>query len=363
MSMNTSTVTLSSLPRILRAMHATGIPVMLRGTRGLGKTMFLEQTVKSWGMGWVHESAPSQESTDLRGPLVPGRDDKGRGVGMWLLAPWLHAIEKQIAAGFTTGVLFFDEVPAATRDFRKALMALVSEGRIGEFTLPEGWVIWMAGNRTNDKAGADKLMAHEANKVAIFDVRPDMGSYVNWAIVNGVHPQYIAFAQVRPEVIFNENPPADPNQPTCTARTFTWASKFHQQFATGETELSLEADVVSGVAALIGPAASELVSFLGNQEFLASKAEIMADPLNCKFPPEERLDAHFAVAQNIVHISGDDDIDVEKLFLYMQRLRIELQVSCVKQMMSKGGGAVLNSPSLGQFIRNHRALIADTMMD
>ena len=48
---------------------------------------------------------------------------------------------------------------------------------------------------------------------------------------------------------------------------------------------------------------------------------------------------------------------------YITRLRKELQVSAVQQMLKKGAGAMLNSPTLAKFIRENPALIQATLSD
>ena len=75
------------------------------------------------------------------------------------------------------------------------------------------------------------------------------------------------------------------------------------------------------------------------------------------------LDAAFAAAQMCLHHADKDNI--EPIWIYVERLPRELQVSTAKKLADpkKGGGLLLNSKRLGKWISENQALIMNTMGD
>ena len=68
------------------------------------------------------------------------------------------------------GLLFIDEFAQATADMQKLLDSWsMSAEKLGEYHLPEGWDIVMAGNReASDRSGANKLLAHMSDRVSVY---------------------------------------------------------------------------------------------------------------------------------------------------------------------------------------------------
>ena len=86
------------------------------------------------------------------------------------------------------GLLFIDEFAQATADMQKLLGQLVHERRLGEYVMPEGWNIVMAGNRATDRSGANKMLAHMTNRLALIPFKHDVNDWLVWGSQNGVHP-------------------------------------------------------------------------------------------------------------------------------------------------------------------------------
>jgi hypothetical protein len=116
--------------------------------------------------------------------------------------------------------LFLDELPASAPDVQKAFYSLLLERRIGEYKLPPGsWVV-AAGNRAEDRALVRALSSALVNRVAILDVRVDLGEWLIWARDNKVRADIQAFINFQPDALARPVP-AEP-VPFSTPRA--WAS-------------------------------------------------------------------------------------------------------------------------------------------
>lgn len=343
---------------LLDSVRSAGHPLMLRSGPGMGKTEHTRDYTVDRDIGFVDIMAPTMDAPDVLGFLIPTKDSAGGPTSYYTKPDWLRRIE---ATGKSEGVLFIDEFMAADHLVQKAWSPIFSERRIQQWELPDGWVAWLAGNRTIDKAGANRLLGHTANRMCILDVEPDVDGWVHWANSKNIHPMYVAFAQRFPGVVFNQDPPKDANAPRISPRSFVYSHDFHTQNVSG---MHLPADEATQqiVAGYIGEGASaQLFGFLKVANELPEIHEILEDPDNCRVPASERLDAQYAAMQMCVHHAAEDT--VEPLFRYISRLQRELQTAAVRQMLKVSNGTLLNSPSMGSWLANNRALVNATMAD
>ena len=338
----------------------SGHPLFLRGGAGVGKTAKVEQWCETASLGCVSLFLPATDAVDMMGFLIPSKQENGEAVSQYTKPNWLVRIEDAISRGMAQGVLLFDEFPASDTLTQKAAAPLMSEGRIGQWHLPEGWVVWLTGNRPKDKAGSSSMLGHVSNRMCTLDVVPVIDGWKEWAIEQGMHPLYISFAMKFPGVVFNDEPPKDPNEPRCTARSFTFAHDFHAQTAQGNV-LASDAVTLESVQGFIGKGASaSLMSYLKVSDELPEIEDIVADPMTAKLPKATRLDAQFAAVQMLVHHAKPENIDT--LWQYAERLNKELQTSAASQLMKRSGGALLNSAALTKWISANRALITASHM-
>ena len=356
--MKMSSLSYNTLDKIRHAGH----PMMLRAGPGIGKTELVHDYAVDRGLGFVVEIPPTMDAPDVKGFLVPTKDASGMAISHFTLPDWLRRIRAEIErTGVDEGILFLDEFSAGDHLVQKALSPILSERRVGEWELPDGWVVWMASNRVTDKAGVNRLLGHTANRMAIIDVEPDVVGWTTWANNHGVHPMYIAFANQFPGVVFNTDPPNDPNEPRITPRSLMYAHDFH---AKGVHGMHLDSDNVTQgiVQGFIGKgAAAQFFGYIKVANELPTIEEIENSPTTAKLPPVERLDAQYAAMS--MCISAADSSNVDALFTYVVRLNKELQTSAVQQLLRKNGaGHLLNSQVLSKWLAENKALVSSTLV-
>lgn len=343
---------------VLTKQFNTGNPLCLRGRFGVAKTAIIEQFCEEQQLGLVTQFLPADDAPNAMGFLIPTKTDDGP-VSKFSKPDWLRKVEEKIAEGFEQGVLFLDEFLAADHIVQKAYAPLLSEGRIGEWELPEGWVVWLAGNRSVDRSGANKMLGHVGNRMCVIDVESCLEGWTKWAGDNGIHPMYIAFAQARPGVVFTNEPVTKPDEQQISPRSLHRAHDYHTSGVDFSMELDNDVVTQGMIAGYIGDAASaELFGFLKTADELPSIDEIETSPMTAKLPSEHRLDAQYAAVQLVVHHTTPDNID--QLFQYVTRLNKELQASAAKQLIDKTKGSLLNSAALGKWISENQSLVSNT---
>lgn len=358
-------------PTRLSALYERNTSLALIGPPGIGKSSIVRQwpkiLSKVYGetFGYCEQLAPSIDAPDVRGFMVPTKDETGRPIARYTypaVLPTPEYLEKH-----PRGILFVDEFNQADHLTQKGFSPLLLDKKVGDFTLPKGWWVITASNRMSDKAGVVKPLMHNINRQCWVEIEPVLGGdgqtqgWIDWAQENGIHPMGIAFAKAQPGVIFSSEMPSEP-RPFCTPRSFTSAMVLMQAMAGDSMNLPNDGLTQQLVMGDIGEgAAASFFGFIKVADFLPTYEEIMKSPEKCKVPPNDRLDAAYAAQQLLIHHANADNVD--ELWTYSERLPKELQVSTAKALLAKQSGALLNSPKLGKWVSKNSALIMTSTAD
>jgi hypothetical protein len=187
---------------------------MVWGPPGVGKSSIVAQVAKSNNMELVDLRLSQLAPTDLRG--LPVAKD---GRSTWYPPEFLPTNGR--------GILFLDELNMAPPALQGIAQQLVLDRRVGNYEIPEGWLVWAAGNRKEDRASVFDMPAPLANRFLHFEVEIDFASFRSWAIQNGIHEQILAFLAFRPELLHKP----DPSRPAWPSpRSWEMASQmYHAQ--------------------------------------------------------------------------------------------------------------------------------------
>jgi MoxR-like ATPase len=191
--------------------HQLKLSTMIWGPPGIGKSSIVAQTARAHGLAFIDLRLSQLAPTDLRGlPVARG------GTARWAVPEFLPREG--------AGVLFLDEINLAPPTMQGMAQQLILDRRVGSYALPEGWFIWAAGNRSEDRAAVFDMPAPLANRFIHLDVAPDLASFTEYAIGCGLHEQIVAFLAFRPELLhkIDAREPAWPSP-----RSWEMASALH----------------------------------------------------------------------------------------------------------------------------------------
>lgn len=348
---------------------AGNLPIHLKSPPGMGKSTVVHNDIPRrlkavTGLDYpvVEFNLTTVDGPDLRGFLVPTKDGDGHATARFTRSPIAQAI---MDTGSDHGILFLDERDQAELLVQKGAAGIIEARLLGDFRIPDGWWIISASNRMQDRSGTSRPLMHLVNRECVLNIEFSAPGFIQWAEVHGMHPMAAAFARFKPGAIQTEEVPAEP-RPFPSARSFTKAAAFLASAAgkdaQGNANMSLPWDPTSQeiVAGFIGEGlAADFSGFCKVSGELPTMQQILKDPEGAKLPPAERLDAQYAALSMAVH--GASPTNVEPIFRYILRLNKELQVSAAASLMSKGGGALLNSPSISKWVVENRALITATL--
>lgn len=257
-------------------------PVMLWGPPGVGKSQIVAQVGQRHQAPVLDIRLSQMEPSDLRG--IPFREG---ALVEWAIPAMLPDAKRH----GETGILFLDEITSAVPSVSAAAYQLILDRRLGEYSVPNGWAIFAAGNRQGDRGVTYTMPAPLANRFSHFEVELNLDDWVAWAYRNSIDERIIGFLRFRPELLFRfdaaHNPVAFP-----TPRSWEFAHRALQKFAASPPLLlpTLQACVGTG-------AGIELKAFVDHLDQMPDLDAILCGE-TVKTPKE--VDLQYAVASALV---------------------------------------------------------------
>jgi len=169
--------------------------VFLRGPSGIGKTEVIYQmsaVLKEHIQNWdgVRDIRLSQfDPVDFRG--IPSIAE-GRTV--WNPPAFFPMPD-------TAGIIFLDEITSAPPAVQAVAYQLCNERRVGDYVLPEAWMVIAAGNRQSDRGVTFNLAAPLLNRMTIIDVDTTVDDWLEHAARCGKRPEVMAFVKARADLL------------------------------------------------------------------------------------------------------------------------------------------------------------------
>jgi hypothetical protein len=196
-------------------------PVMLWGPPGVGKSQIIAGIANRHGVPLIDIRLSQMEPTDLRG--IPFK--KGDNVEWSVPAMLPDALRHG-----ECGILFLDEINAAPPTVSAAAYQLILDRRLGEYSIPQGWAIFAAGNRQGDRGVTYSMPAPLANRFTHYEVEPNLDDWIGWALDHGIDARILGFLRFRPDLLFAydaaHNPVAFPSP-----RSWEYAHRALAKFA------------------------------------------------------------------------------------------------------------------------------------
>lgn len=193
-------------------------PIFGLGKGGIGKTeSIMELAKKKLHIGYVDIRLLLYSETDLKGIPYPSTDHVRT---IWLQNDILPTVEKD----GETGILVFDEITSCARSVRTAAYQLLNERRLGEYVLPDGWMVVCLGNGEEDGGDFQGMEGNFANRCSVFNVVPDVEAWKLWANSNNVNPLVIGYVSWKPGDLHSYDPENETELLFASPRSWTAVS-------------------------------------------------------------------------------------------------------------------------------------------
>jgi MoxR-like ATPase len=313
------------------------ISTMIWGPPGIGKSSIVAQITQKHKIDFVDVRLSQLAPTDLRG--LPVAED---GISKWYPPEFLPHSGK--------GILFLDELNMAPPAMQGVAQQLILDRRVGSYVVPDGWYVWAAGNRKEDRAAVFDMPAPLANRFLHLQVEPDFESFKTYALAKNVHEQIIAFLSFRPSLLHK----LDPQQPAWPSpRSWEMASHLH----------NAELDITPAVGL---ETESEFAAFVKVYQSLPDLERIfLGKGDSISFPSEPSV--RYATTIGLAVRAADANQAYNAFTWISQSASAEwvqlFAVDLFRQMRSKGQLGILaqlvyKNPELQKFMKDFQGLIA-----
>lgn len=153
-----------------------GLPILFEGDPGTGKTSMVEGEGHALGLQVTTLIASLREPSDFLGLPIPVD-----GRTTYAIPDWAYLLSKSKG-----GVCFIDEITTAAPAVQAALLRVILDGAVGEFTLPPTVRFAAACNPANMAAGGYDLAPPLANRFGHFKWEsPDAEEWGRWLMSAG----------------------------------------------------------------------------------------------------------------------------------------------------------------------------------
>ncbi|WP_071871187.1 AAA family ATPase [Atopomonas hussainii] len=164
------------------------LSVMIWGAPGIGKSSIVKALCETHGLSFIDLRLSQLAPTDLRGLPVPKSDRS-----CWLPPDFFPSSGR--------GVLFLDEINLAPPAIQGVAQQLILDRRVGSYELPEGWFVWAAGNRKEDRSAVFDMPSPLANRFIHLDVSPSPEDFRQYAYRNEFDDRLISFITFREDLL------------------------------------------------------------------------------------------------------------------------------------------------------------------
>ncbi len=318
-------------------------PVMIWGPPGVGKSQIVSQVAAKHGVPMIDLRLSQMEPSDLRG--IPFR--VGNCVE-WAIPAMLP---DEIRHG-QQGILFLDEITSSPPSVSAAAYQLILDRRLGDYSVPEGWAIFAAGNRQGDRGVTYAMPSPLANRFSHFEIEANIEDWAAWAYANGIDERLVGFLRFRPELLFDFDP-ANRQAAFASPRSWEFASRALRKFG-DIPELLLPA-----LQSCVGPAAGlELHAFVRNLERMPDLDDILGGK---EIPVPLDIDIQYAVASALVGraIRSADDAEIGNILDYAAKFPLrEMGIMVVSDIHRAIGQRLFAVPQFSQWAN----AMADVML-
>ena len=172
-------------------------PLCLMGPTGIGKTEIVRQVAEEKGLAFLSYSVTHHTRQSAIGlPRLTEREIGGKTVCVteYILSEIVAEVWRVMEeTGKEQGILFLDEFNCASETLRPAMLQLLQNKSFGPHSLPEGWMLVLAGNPGEYNASASAMDPVMADRVRLMWLAPDYAAWRSYMTERGVHPMVLSY--------------------------------------------------------------------------------------------------------------------------------------------------------------------------
>lgn len=262
------------------------------GKGGIGKTESIEALANRLGIGYIDIRLLLYSEVDLKGILYPNKEHTKT---IWLQNDVLPDVNRD----GKRGILVLDEITSTAKSVRTAVYQLINERRLGEYVLPDGWLIVCLGNGEEDGGDFQGMEGNFVNRCSMFRVVPSLESWKAWGYKNGLNDLVLSYVSWRPEHLHTYNEDEE-FLPFSSPRSWKAVSDILNLHGANVDDEITRLRILSNIGTLVG---NQFLAFCSCKDFVISPEDILSGTKENKFKNSEAL---YITMQSLVKLMGDE---------------------------------------------------------
>ena len=178
------------------------LPFFLLGWPGIGKTAIVKQVAEELSLGYVSFSLTHHTRNSLLGLPVIKELKAGGRYTEFTMSEIIAAVMKECDKGHNEGILMLDEFNCVSETILPTMLAFLQTKNIGEYKLPEGWCIVLAGNPPECNKSARSLDTALTDRVRKLSIEFKAEDFLEFAKERGFHPAIVEYLKANHSNIY-----------------------------------------------------------------------------------------------------------------------------------------------------------------
>ena len=298
-------------------------PLSIVGAPGGGKTTIVRTAAQEMGIGYIEKHMPTMLVEDFGIPDIANAADGALGEVQsfgYKLPNWYPSEDRTDIP--EEGILCFDDRNQAGDDLQKVLANIQQARTLHGVKLKAGWTVVSTGNRKEDRAGAQKILTHLANRETVIELETHLDDSRRWMIDNDVKTEVVSFIGFRPALLHDFDAQREQN-PTPRA----WVEGVSAILGT----VSPEAEFECFKGAVGEGAAAEFVGFIRIYRKLPNPDNIIMNPKTADVPTDPAT--CYALCGSLAERATENNF--ERVCTYAERMEPEFSVLTVSYAARK----------------------------
>lgn len=292
---------------------AWGRPIFGMGKPGIGKTEIMRGTIsrhlekeRKVKIGITEIRLGSMQDSDITGlPTFYKDEESGRTFTQFADLKTLPHTKEMGGNDPEFGILVLDEITTCSEQVRTVALQLLDSSRsIGEYHLPDGWMIVALGNGPDDGADYAGLPETVISRMSGYYVHPDVESWYEWASQNGIHDVVLGFLKQNKQYLFDASFESEGGYGVQIANPRTWEATSDalwvaERFCPNNTipDELINAICSSGVGNFMG---SKLAIFYSYRAYVIPMDEILSGAAVKRKPKDIKIESLYLAQQAII---------------------------------------------------------------
>lgn len=267
-------------------------PIFGLGKGGIGKTESIAELAKRLKIGYVDIRLLLYAETDLKGIPYPSADHMST---IWLQNNILPTVEKD----GQYGILVLDEITSVSRSVRTAAYQLLNERKLGEYKVPDGWMIVCLGNGEEDGGDFQGMEGNFVNRCSVFNVVPNLDAWKMWAYNHGVNYMVLGYVSWMPSHLHTYDPNSETDMLFASPRSWNAVSDILNAHPFDEKDIINQLRVIANLGSLVG---NQFIAFCKYKDSAVEPSDILSGKQVKEITSQEVL---FMTMQGVVKLMID----------------------------------------------------------